>query len=144
MRIEKSIIAVINNSVTDFPVETGGILGSHDGNVIDKVVMDIPAEELEKTCSYSPNVDFLNQNIRSWQEQNISFMGIFHTHFMSVKTLSCGDKKYITEIMNAMPDDITCLYFPVFVLPDRILVCYKAHKTADIVKIISEQLQIES
>lgn len=144
MRITKAVITNINRSVTGLSLETGGILGSHDGKMIDEVVMDILAEKSERPCSYSPNVDFLNQNIRSWQEQNISFMGIFHTHFMSVKTLSCGDKKYITEIMNAMPDDITYLYFPIFVLPDRILVCYKAHKTADTVEIISEQLQIES
>lgn len=144
MKIKKSIIATINNSVVDFPIEAGGILGSHDGDVIDKVIVDIPDEKPEKPCSYSPNVDFLNQNIQLWQEQNILLKGIFHTHFMNVKTLSCGDKKYITEIMNAMPNDIDYLYFPIFVLPDKILVCYKAYKADSAVEIKSEELQIEA
>lgn len=143
MKIDCSVLDAINAFVSDYPPETGGILGSSDGKCVDKLVMDIPLKTSTRPCSYSPNVDFLNENIKIWQEQNVSFMGIFHTHFVGVKTLSCGDKKYINAIMAAMPDNIEQLYFPVFVLPDRTLVCYKAQRTCNEVEISSEELQIE-
>jgi len=143
VRASSSIMKVINASVSDYPPETGGILGSSDGQLIDKLVMDIPIETTDRPCSYSPNVEFLNENIATWQKHGVSFMGIFHTHFVGVKTLSHGDKKYINTIMATMPDTIEYLYFPVFVLPERILVCYKAQRVCDEVEISSEELEIE-
>lgn len=143
MKITRSVLDAINTSVSDYPPETGGILGSHNGLLIDELVMDIPVEASDRPCSYYPNTDFLNENIEAWQQRNISFMGIFHTHFVGVKTLSCGDKKYINAIMAAMPDTIEFLYFPVFVLPERTLVCYKAQRACNEVEIFSEELQIE-
>lgn len=144
MKILNSIIKEINISVSDIPPETGGILGSSNGNVIDKLIMDHPSETPERPCSYSPNTNFLNHCINKWQENNISFMGIFHTHFVGVKTLSSGDRNYIYAIMAAMPDNIEYLYFPIFVLPDRILVCYKAVKCGSMVDILLDELQILS
>ena len=143
MKIKRTVLEKINAAVPDTPPETGGILGSSDGNVIDRLIMDYPSEIPERLCSYSPNTDFLNSCISDWQESNISFIGIFHTHFVGVKTLSHGDKKYINTIMAAMPDTIEYLYFPVFVLPERILVCYKAQRVYNEVEISSEELEIE-
>lgn len=143
MRILKSVIDTINDSISGLPPETGGILGSHDNELIDEVVMDSPVPTNTRPCSYFPNVDFLNQNIKLWQDNGISFAGIFHTHFAGVKTLSCGDRKYINAIMCAMPQQINGLYFPVFVLPDRELVCYKAIRTNGIIDIQAEELVIE-
>ena len=143
MRILKSVIDTINDSILDMPPETGGILGSHDNELIDEVIMDSPGPTNTRPCSYFPNVDFLNQNIKLWQDNGISFAGIFHTHFAGVKTLSWGDKKYIDAIMKSMPSYIEYLYFPIFVLPDRELVCYKAIRTNGIIDIQAEELVIE-
>lgn len=128
MKILKSVLDIINNSVADFPPETGGILGSSDGLIIDKVVMDEYDLNNQKFCSYFPNVKFLNSNIEIWQKNGIDFKGIFHTHFFGVETLSDGDKQYIDAIMKAMPESVKELYFPIFVLPNRELFCYKAKK----------------
>lgn len=143
MRISKSVIDTINNSISDLPPETGGILGSYDKELIDEVVIDSPSPTNTRPCSYFPNVDFLNQNIKLWQDNGISFAGIFHTHFAGVKTLSSGDKKYIDAIMKSMPSYIEYLYFPIFVLPDRELVCYKAIRSNKIIDIQTENLVIE-
>lgn len=143
MKVKKSVIDIINYSVSDMPHETGGILGSHNNNVLDEVVVDLPDTTNTRPCSYFPNVDFLNQHIKSWQDNGISFAGIFHTHFCGVKTLSCGDRKYINAIMCAMPQYINTLYFPLFVLPDRELVCYKAVRSNEIIDIQAEDLVIE-
>lgn len=143
MRILKSIIDTINNSISGVPPETGGILGSRNNELVDEIVMDLPDSTNTRPCSYFPNVDFLNRNIESWQNNCIFFMGVFHTHFAGVKSLSIGDKKYINVIINAMPPQIDTLYFPVFVLPDRELICYKAKCVNGIVDIHKESLIVE-
>lgn len=143
VRISKVVLQSINQVISDTPPETGGILGSRIRNVVDNVVFDLPSVENVRPCVYFPNVDFLNHIIRLWQKNGIRFVGIFHTHFAGVKTLSSGDIKYIHEIMQSMPSSIEYLYFPVFVLPDRELVCYKAIRTKGTVDIAREPTVIE-
>lgn len=143
MRILRSVTDKINDSISGLPPETGGILGSSDNKIIDTVVFDLPAPENTRPCSYFPNVEFLNQNIDQWQNNGISFMGIFHTHFGGVKTLSSGDKKYINAIMCAMPKGINTLYFPLYVLPERELVCYKAERLNGSVEILQDNTVVE-
>lgn len=143
MRILKSIIDMIDSLVSEQPPETGGILGSHDNEFIDELVMDEPNPHAIKNCSYTPNISFLNQNIELWQNNNINFKGIFHTHYFGVKTLSCGDRKYITEIMHKLPKCIEYLYFPIFVLPNRELICYKAIRENEAILVEEEPLIIE-
>lgn len=143
MRILRSVIDMINYSISGLPPETGGILGSRDNELIDEVVMDTPSPTNTRPCSYYPNVDFLNQNIRSWQNNGVSFAGIFHTHFGGARALSCGDKKYINAIMSAMPKQVEYLYFPVFVLPDREMICYRAVRANGNIDICAENLIFE-
>ena len=143
MRILKSVIDMIDSLVSAQPPETGGILGSHDNEFIDELIMDEPNPRTIKNCSYIPNISFLNKNIELWQSNNINFKGIFHTHYYGVKTLSCGDRKYIAEIMNSLPKSIKYLYFPIFVLPNRELICYKAVHENDTVFIEEEPLIIK-
>ena len=128
MKILDKIIEEFNTHICDEPPETGGILGSSAGDVIDCIVFDSTSDS-DCACSYSPDTDFLNSCIAEWLSRGIEFKGVFHTHFASVKTLSECDKTYITEIMNAMPEEIGSLYFPLYVLPDRRLVCHRADRT---------------
>lgn len=143
MRISIGVLDIIKSSTDGCHYEIGGILGSCNGNVIDSVVIDKLDTDPIRRCSYEPNVEYLNQNIELWQKKGISFKGIFHTHFIGVKTLSCGDIEYINSIMKAMPKQIEYLYFPVFVLPDCELICYKANFTDGKVHIQEDILTIE-
>ena len=143
MRILKSVIDMIDSLVSAQPPETGGIIGSTNGELIDKVVMDVPESPGEYMCYYAPNVDFLNENIEIWQNKGIEFKGVFHTHFVGVETLSYSDKQYIIAIMKAMPEEIKYLYFPIFVLPDRKMVCYKASLKNCNIEITRDELKIK-
>lgn len=143
MRVSKRVIDTINASISDIPLETGGILGSRNKEIIDEVIMDIKNPYASMKCSYTPNVIFLNQKISLWQNESVTFKGVFHTHYFGVRTLSCGDRKYITEIMEGLPECIDYLYFPIFVLPDRALVCYKAIRADKDILIQEEPLIIE-
>lgn len=49
---------------------------------------------------------------------------MFHTHFYGVETLSEGDRRYIKDIMHAIPSWKQKLYFPIIVLPERKIKSY--------------------
>lgn len=128
MKIHKNTLKQINDFVPDKPPEVGGILGSRENGIITDIIFDRNQLSNNKMCYYAPNVDYLNQCIKEWHNSNIQFKGIFHTRFAGVKTLSEADQKYIYEIMKCMPQEIRQLYFPIFVIPERELICYIADR----------------
>lgn len=142
MKITEDAFDIINDIVAEYPVETGGIIGSSVENIIDKVILDVSVEQATSYCRYIPNISFLNECIEKWQQDNVVFCGVFHTHFFGVQTLSCGDKRYIKDIMESMPTDINNLLFPLFVLPNRELVCYLARKINGEILILADDVEI--
>lgn len=128
----QEIISIQNN----MPPETGGILGGTDGCVT-TIAYDCGKIGTKK-CSYTPDVDMLNQTINEWQDRGIDFMGIFHSHFFGVKTLSEGDKRYILHIMRNMPKSVSFLYFPLIVMPERVMVVFKAEFVKDHLVIVKD------
>ena len=92
------------------PPETGGILGGQ--NEIITVEHFDRGMQTDRMCSYIPNIKELNDVIKQWQMKTISFIGIYHTHFWSVETLSEADKRYIDKILENMPLEFKRLYFP--------------------------------
>lgn len=143
MIILKNTLELLNKSIGDIRFECGGILGSSRNGIIDNIVLDNTGHQNEPRCSYTPNVEFLNGCILRWQHESIRFLGVFHTHFAGVKTLSEADKKYIKAIMNAMPEEIEYLYFPIFVLPERKLAGYVAKRNVDDIEIESDDVLIK-
>ena len=143
MRIAKETLNYLNQSIPDIRYEIGGILGAKN-DVVSFFVLDGIDSPAQRPCSYMPNVDKLNHQIALWQKNNITFTGLFHTHFANVRTLSNGDKEYIITIMKAMPPHITELYFPIFILPKREFICYIAKKNNNSIEIIQDTLSIES
>lgn len=141
MKISSTAYNHLNSLIRASPPEIGGILGSSDGDCITDIILDVPSENAY-TCAYSPNVNFLNSCIADWLSDGKRFMGLFHTHFFGINTLSDADKEYIITIMHVMPDSISELYFPIFVLPERELICYKALKTGSDIHISKEHLEM--
>lgn len=123
MKICKEVLNDILNSMPIIPPEAGGIIGGKKGKIN---IWEFDLGYKEEGCMYCPNVESLNNTIEIWINEGFDFMGIFHVHFGGAKTLSEGDKKYIQEIMNAMPDAIKKLYFPIIVQPEKELCSYKA------------------
>lgn len=129
MKIRKEVLCQINEFSPEHPPEIGGILGSREKGVVTDVVFDRSQASGNKMCYYAPNVDYLNQRIKEWSDSGVQFSGVFHIHFAGVPSLSEADRKYIYEIMHCMPSEIKQLYFPVFVMPERELICYIADRT---------------
>ena len=138
MKISKELVKDILHNIRKYPPEMGGILGQKNG-VICEYMLDEGCIS-STACSYIPETDKLNKRIAEWELSNISFVGIFHTHFSGVKTLSCGDKKYIEKIMLQMPYNIEELYFPIIVFPQSEIVYYLATKSQN--KILIKETSI--
>lgn len=139
MKIQASLLEQMIQDIPDTPPETGGILGGRDDVVtvysLDKGLLTCAP------CCYAPDTARLNGIISEWQSRGISFLGIFHTHFYGVESLSKGDKAYIARIMEAMPPCILSLYFPVVVLPSKELVVYKAVRSNGKIDIVADNLE---
>lgn len=121
------------------PPEIGGILGSKNEE-IDELVLDI-AKPSYSNSIYVPNVSFLNKCIDKWINEGIVFKGMFHTHALNWLELSSDDKKYIIQIMNAMPDSITKLFFPL-VFPQNFIKVFCAEKRNNQIIISEEEIKI--
>lgn len=141
MNINKCVYNEIINTAKLLPPETGGLLGGRNDTVVE-VLRDegLPSE---KKCSYYPDTALFNRTIKEWQSKDIDFMGIYHTHYWGVDTLSEGDKIYITRIMKSMPEGVDRLYFPLIVMPDKKLVCYVAKKTLGNLVIETESVELK-
>lgn len=89
----KEIIEALNQ----MPPETGGILGRKD----DKLTCfyyDERGSRSEKR--YTPDVDTLNEQIGMWQENDIAFAGIVHSHWTN-EQLSAQDLRYARQVVHA-------------------------------------------
>lgn len=139
MTICEHVYIQMKKYIPDVPPEMGGLIGGRNG-VITTVAFDRGISG--SMCSYMPDVYRMNRMIKRWELKNIEFLGIFHTHFWGIRTLSKSDKEYMVQILNAMPENITQLYFPVFVLPERNLTPYVAKRLKPDVLIQEEELII--
>lgn len=115
MKIKRDTYMKILDEMPIRPPEKGGILGKKDEVIV--VAQVDEGIDSRAPCSYTPNVDFLNEIIEQWSEMNIDFAGVFHTHFYGVDTLSRGDEMYIKKIHLSMPEGVNKLHFPI-ILPE--------------------------
>lgn len=139
MRIFNGILEEILLNIPPVPPETGGILGGSE-DIISVYAVDDGIKTIEQYDHYFPDTDRLNCIIQNWSKNGIDFYGIFHTHFPGGVTLSNGDKKYITRIMNSMPQQIHHLYFPIL-LPKETVV-YRADRVDGQIQIVGDDIEI--
>lgn len=138
MIIDAEVYRKVVSTPKDIPPETGGILGSHDG-IICKYQFD-EGYHSHRMCTYIPNTQLLNDSIREWKRRDIDLAGMYHTHYFGVETLSQTDIDYIKKIMDSMPDQVNCLFFPLIVMPERKMVGYIARRSEDGITIQKEHI----
>lgn len=97
--------------------ETGGILGSQDGE-IKAFFYDVKGSHSEK-C-YIPDVRSLNRQIVKWSEEGIDFAGIVHSHWEHAE-LSAQDLRYARQVARTFGKEI---FMGVFVYNTRQLYIY--------------------
>ncbi len=140
MLIYKYVYNILLKSYSNTFDESGGILGGQNG-IIKYFEFDegIGSKSIGK---YYPNVNKLNCQIDLWQENNIAFYGIIHSHFQSDPSLSDGDKVYIRQIMINMPKEIKYLYFPLVFPIEHKIVSFKAIRNNEDIAIVKDKIKI--
>lgn len=139
MKIKHEIYEQLIN-MPEVPPELGGILGCVDGIICD-VFFDSQYSTMSSAI-YKPNIVTLNKKIIEWQEVEIDFCGIFHSHPLKQTELSQCDIFYIRNIMNVMPLSIDILYFPI-VIPRNNIYLNKTERANGSIIITKESIQIE-
>ena len=137
MVIKKQIYNKILKMTKPYLKETGGILGEENG-IITHFSFDEGISE-DIGC-YIPNVKKLNNIINIWNENNIKFCGIIHSHINKQASLSSGDIEYIKKIMLSASNKYTALYFPLFV--DGHIISYVATLENTDVYIYDDEIKI--
>ena len=118
MRIQESAFNEIINFIGSRPAESGGMLfGREDDYIITRFVADTTARTTRAT--YQIDADTLNPVIQKlWKEEQLSLIGIVHSHPHGFGVLSGPDMAYFSDLLrNKMKRDH--FYTPlVFTVPD--------------------------
>ena len=139
MKITEAVLHTICENLHIVPPEKGGIIGSKNG-IVCTFFLDDGAVQAER-YAYVPNVNMLNDVIGQWAEKGICFAGMFHSHPHPQTELSIADKEYIMKIMEAMPDSIPELHFPIIV-PGVGMIGRLAKRRGSEVIIVPEEINI--
>lgn len=139
MNIRERVYWIMLTICSSKKTEIGGILGG-ENKVIKHLYFDVNRKS--SISNYSPDTKLLNCVISDWQNHNIEFCGIFHSHLDISEHLSPADGKYIKEIMLSMPDEIECLYFPLVLPKCGKIISYKAIRQNSKVNIIRDDVEI--
>lgn len=140
LKIVKEVTGAMLANMPSAPPEIGGIFGGSD-ECVTEFFLD-RGKMTNKGCGYVPDTERLNAVISDWEKRQVNLLGIFHTHFISVETLSVGDISYIERIMKSMPQRVRVLYFPIIVLPEKHIVPYIAKREGSNVLISRQELII--
>ena len=111
LRITRSVIQQIEQTIGLYPPECGGILGAKEDGIISEFYFDRLGESSSE--GYSPDVESINSIlINDWMPRGIYMVGIVHSHSQELYALSCGDIRYGIQILQAL-DTVDAFYLPV-------------------------------
>lgn len=131
--IKKKMLLELIQALPEELPEVGGIIGGNNNEITEYWIDAVSVNGC--MCKYSPNIKQINEKIEQWNDNKISFLGMFHTHYFGVRTLSKGDIEYMREIMRTMPSCIEILYFPIVVFPEKEMIIYAIkNQTMEIVQ----------
>ena len=99
MNISSNVINYIISQVPNQKKESGGLLGFDNNRTIVRIELDCGLVNGNDKYTYYPNIPLFNQIICEWAEIDISFAGIFHTHYSDKAVLSAADIYYIEKIL---------------------------------------------
>ena len=132
MKMLQKVYSNISIHLSDTLFEAGGIIGGHDDAITEFYFDD------KGNCGYSfyiPDICLLNEKIAEWNLQNLSFMGIVHSHSKNPK-LSKEDAEYCKKVL-IENRDLAYLISAIFVRKEEDLLLYKT-------KVYGDQVIIQS
>lgn len=100
LHITDAVADQIESTIGSLPAETGGFLGTSDGENIDHFYFDHTAET--SAATYTPNVKAVNRKLKEWNKAGIRLIGNVHSHPEGFVRPSVADVKYAQRIMEAL------------------------------------------
>ena len=116
----QELIDRIVDSLTSTDKESGGILGSSNGKIIDTFWFD---EGTNCTArEYNPSIELWEQQLRIWNDNQIEFCGIIHSHFEQ-ETISTKDIYMARRILDM--NSMRSLFMPILYMRTRNIIWYE-------------------
>lgn len=110
IKMTKEVLRQIQATIGTRRPECGGILGSSDGVTIDYYYFD--SDALTTSGTYTMNTKALNKTIHYWNDNDVRFSGIIHSHPNGVTEPSPQDVSNAEDIMDIMDMD-GIVYIPI-------------------------------
>ena len=108
MYILKQVLDDILREIGSHPVESGGIIGCR-GDLICAFRFD---GTFTSQYQYRPDIGLLNDVIKGWNSNGISFCGFVHSHLYGLDEPSESDRLYAEKLF-ACGTGISTLLFPI-------------------------------
>lgn len=116
LKVDKNCLSEMIEYLNSSQDERGGIIGtSKNFRYITHFYPDCNSSCSSST--YSPNSKNVNNQIKSWIDDGVCFIGFIHSHINGCNILSVDDKRYILKLLNAFPH-LPFMWFPLFTRDD--------------------------
>jgi proteasome lid subunit RPN8/RPN11 len=110
IKMTSQVFAQIKNSIGTLPSETGGMLGTTDGETIDHFYFDNAAKT--SGVIYVPNIQNISKVLNvDWENSKAAFSGFIHSHPYGMTYPSGPDEEYAIRIMKKFK--IHYFYMPI-------------------------------
>ena len=123
MLICQYVIDEISRSLGLFDYESGGLIGSRNGDILDAFYYDEGRRSNDN--EYAPSVDELQKQLNNWSKEHIEFKGIIHSHIISDR-LSPQDIQMAYKIISM--NTLSSILMPVFLLSEQRIIWYEVNK----------------
>lgn len=140
MVMEMEVYQKILRAFPAVPPEGGCILGARN-DVVCAFAYDSGFPRADMAV-YVPDIEVLNRVIRQWASEGTRFYGLAHSHPYGQRSLSGSDIAYIHTIMQAMPEWIEKLYFPL-VFPGEEIISFAAVRHQKEIDILPDEIVIQ-
>lgn len=100
IHISRNIYEEVARTIGEHPAESGGFLGSSDGETIDHFYFDSTAKTSPST--YSPDTATVNSILKEWNEKGVKLVGNVHSHPDGCTYPSLADIEYAEKIKSAL------------------------------------------
>ena len=123
MLICQYVIDEISRSLGLFDYESGGLIGSRNGDILDVFYYDEGRRSNDN--EYAPSVDELQKQLNNWSKEHIEFKGIIHSHIISDRL----SPQYIQMAYKIISmNTLSSILMPVFLISEQSIIWYEVNK----------------
>jgi len=120
--------------------ERGGVLGAKPGQPISKFYYD--ESGISTPDSYTPDYQTINSVLDIWEQENISMVGMVHSHAGDDTLPSCGDLYYCEKILLSNRG-LNNFYLPIVSVETKIIHPYRCYLTNGRIVVVKDEWMIK-